>query len=106
MTTAAARSVRAVPMIVPGRPSAVPSHFRRRLAPEVYTVAEVADLLGLALGGAYELVRDGTVPARKLGGRWVIPKKRFHAWLDGEDQGDEPDAVSAIRDRGQSGGRR
>ncbi|MFI5488895.1 hypothetical protein [Micromonospora echinaurantiaca] len=22
------------------------------------------------------------IPARKLGGRWVIPKKRFHAWLD------------------------
>ncbi|GAB4059519.1 helix-turn-helix domain-containing protein [Catellatospora paridis] len=106
MKTAAVPSVRAVPMIVPGRPTAVPSQYRRRLAPEVYTVAEVADLLGLALGGAYELVRDGTIPARKLGGRWVIPKNRFHAWLDSEDQGDEPDAVSATRDRDRTGGRR
>ncbi|WP_239124077.1 helix-turn-helix domain-containing protein [Rhizocola hellebori] len=46
-------------------------------------MAEVAVMLGLTLGGAYELVRDGTIPALKLGGRWVIPKKRFHAWLVG-----------------------
>ncbi len=40
-------------------------------------------MLSLSLGGTYELVRDGTIPALKLGGRWVIPQKRFHAWLDG-----------------------
>ncbi len=49
----------------------------------VYTVKEVAGMLSLSLGGTYELVRDGTIPALKLGGRWVIPQKRFHAWLDG-----------------------
>jgi hypothetical protein len=27
-----------------------------------------------------------------MGSRWLVPKTRFHAWLDGvEDQGDEPD---------------
>jgi excisionase family DNA binding protein len=49
----------------------------------VYTVKEVAELLSLSLGGTYQLVRDGTIPALKLGGRWVVPKKRFHTWLDG-----------------------
>ena len=49
----------------------------------VYTVKEISDLLSLSLGGTYQLVRDGTIPALKLGGRWVIPKKRFHSWLDG-----------------------
>ena len=49
----------------------------------VYTVKEVAELLSLSLGGTYQLVRDGTIPALKLGGRWVVPKKRFHAWLEG-----------------------
>ncbi|GIH07463.1 hypothetical protein Rhe02_55300 [Rhizocola hellebori] len=58
---------------------AIPAQTTR----EIYTVAEVAVMLGLTLGGAYELVRDGTIPALKLGGRWVIPKKRFHAWLVG-----------------------
>jgi excisionase family DNA binding protein len=49
----------------------------------VYTVTEVAHLLSLSRGSAYALVRDGTIPAQRLGGRWVIPRVRFHAWLDG-----------------------
>ena len=49
----------------------------------VYTVQEVADLLGLALSGTYLLIREGTIPAIKMGGRWLVPKTRFHAWLDG-----------------------
>jgi excisionase family DNA binding protein len=73
----------------------VPSQFRRRATPEVYTVKEVAGLLGLSLGGAYALVTDGTIPAKKLGGRWVISKKRFHAWLEDDDQADEPTPVPA-----------
>lgn len=48
----------------------------------VYSVAEVAQLLNLALGGTYALVRSGDIPARKLGGRWVIPKQAFHEWLE------------------------
>ena len=58
----------------------------------VYTVQEVAALLGLGLSGTYTLVRKGTIPAIKVGARWVVPKQRFHAWLDGiEDQDVEPD---------------
>ncbi|MGC4903116.1 helix-turn-helix domain-containing protein [Micromonospora echinospora] len=48
----------------------------------VYSVREVARLLSLSLGSTYALVREGQIPARKLGGRWVIPKKRFHDWLN------------------------
>jgi excisionase family DNA binding protein len=51
----------------------------------VYTVAEVAQLLSLSRGTAYALVRDGTIPALRLGGRWVVPRARFHAWLDSLD---------------------
>jgi excisionase family DNA binding protein len=71
--------------------------FRPRPPTEraVYTVQEVAHLLGLALGGTYTLIREGTIPAIKMGGRWVVPKKRFHAWLDGlEDQADDADSPS------------
>ncbi|MBV8542161.1 MAG: helix-turn-helix domain-containing protein [Pseudonocardiales bacterium] len=56
----------------------------------VYTVAEVAQLLSLSRGTAYALVRDGTIPALRLGGRWVVPRARLHAWLDslaGEQNG-------------------
>jgi DNA binding domain, excisionase family len=48
----------------------------------VYTVAEAAELLSLSLNSTYALIRSGDIPARKLGGRWVISRRRFHDWLD------------------------
>lgn len=61
------------------------SRGRRERA--VYNVREVAALLDLSLGSTYNLLRLGEIPAKHLGGRWVISKKRFHAWLE-EDQED------------------
>ncbi|MBX7264777.1 helix-turn-helix domain-containing protein [Micromonospora sp. Llam7] len=49
----------------------------------VYTVAETAEILRLSLGSTYALVRSGDIPAIKLGGRWAIPKRRLHQWIDG-----------------------
>jgi excisionase family DNA binding protein len=54
--------------------------------PAVYSVVEVAQLLSLSRGTAYALVRAGTIPALRLGSRWVIPRGRFHAWLDSLDE--------------------
>ena len=53
----------------------------------VYTVKETSHLLSLSLGGTYALIRSGEIPAIKLGGRWVVPKRRFQEWLDA--QGDD-----------------
>ncbi|MHA6781882.1 helix-turn-helix domain-containing protein [Pseudonocardia saturnea] len=50
-----------------------------------YNVDEVAALLGIARGVAYESVRNGEIPATRVGRRWLVPRKRFHAWLDGTD---------------------
>lgn len=47
-----------------------------------YTVEEVAQLLGLSRNNAYRAVRDGEIPAKKVGRRWVVPVKAFDAWLD------------------------
>jgi excisionase family DNA binding protein len=55
-----------------------------------YTVAEVAHLLGLSRASTYALIRAGDIPARRMGSRWIIPRRRFHAWLDGADQADNP----------------
>jgi excisionase family DNA binding protein len=52
-----------------------------------YRVEEIARLLGLSRGGTYELVREGVIPAVRLERCWVIPKARFHAWLDGCTEG-------------------
>jgi excisionase family DNA binding protein len=48
----------------------------------VYTVKEVALMLSLSLGGTYALIRNGEIPAKKFGGRWTVPKRRFDAWLN------------------------
>ena len=47
-----------------------------------YTVDEVAVLLGIARDVAYENVRSGLIPAVRVGRRWLVPRSRFHAWLD------------------------
>lgn len=51
-----------------------------------YSVEQVAEMLGVARGVAYEQVRSGEIPAIRVGRRWLIPRTRFHAWLDGEMQ--------------------
>ena len=50
-----------------------------------YTVDEVAALLGIARSVAYEAVRNGSIPATRIGRRWLVPRHRFHDWLDGRD---------------------
>ena len=47
-----------------------------------YTVDEVAALLGVARGVAYDNVRSGLIPAVRVGRRWLVPRSRFHTWLD------------------------
>jgi excisionase family DNA binding protein len=47
-----------------------------------YTVEQAACLLGVSMGVAYQLVRDGVIPAHRIGRRWLIPRKALHAWLD------------------------
>lgn len=68
--------------------------------PAVYTVAEAAELLSLALSTAYALVRSGEIPARKLGGRWVIPRRRFHDWIDNLPEATPEDVEREFRNVG------
>ncbi|MDQ4034104.1 MAG: helix-turn-helix domain-containing protein [Actinomycetota bacterium] len=36
---------------------------------------------------AYELVRQGIIPVKRLGRRWIVPRARFHVWLNEYSQG-------------------
>ena len=47
----------------------------------VYSVIEMAALLGIGRSKAYELVRSGTIPSLKLGRRIVIPKLALSQFL-------------------------
>ena len=49
----------------------------------VYTVPEVAALLGINLPRAYELTRQPGFPAIRVSSRRIIiPKVAFHRWLE------------------------
>ncbi|MGH3517054.1 MAG: helix-turn-helix domain-containing protein [Haloechinothrix sp.] len=50
-----------------------------------YTVMEVAYLLNLSRGVTYQYVREGVIPAQRIGRRWVIPRRSFHHWLDSRE---------------------
>ena len=54
------------------------------------TVEEAAGLLGLGRSAAYEAVRRGDLPSRRLGRRIVIPVPALLTWLG------VPDAPSAV----------
>lgn len=53
----------------------------------VYSIQEAADLLGISRSYAYELVRNGTIPALVLGRKRVIPKEKFVTWVNGNTNG-------------------
>ena len=52
----------------------------------VYSIQEVAELLGISRSYAYEVVRNGTIPALVLGKKRVIPKEQFKRWINGEKE--------------------
>jgi excisionase family DNA binding protein len=54
------------------RPEPVANHRR------TYTVAEVADIVGISRSTAYECVRRGEIPSRRFGRRIVV----FHHELE------------------------
>ena len=59
-----------------------------------YTVEEVARILGVSRGSAYEGVRRGTIPALRILNRWVIPRPALEGLLNGA----RPSAAAPERD--------
>lgn len=52
---------------------------------EVMSVNEVARALDISRSLTYMSLRDGTIPAKRIRGRWVVPRERFTRWLNHED---------------------
>lgn len=51
--------------------------------PLTHTIDEVAALIGVARSVAYKAVSVGTVLAIRVDRRCLVPRPRFHDWLDG-----------------------
>ena len=46
------------------------------------TVADVADVLGIGLAHAYEVVRRQDFPTITLGSRIIVPRDKFIRWIE------------------------
>lgn len=49
----------------------------------VYTVAEIQKLLDIGKNQAYNLVKSGVFPVKKVGKKLIISKVGFQNWLNG-----------------------
>ena len=54
----------------------------------ILTVDETARFLKISRGSAYEAVRQGVIPAIRIGRRLVIFRPALERLFDGDDQGD------------------
>ena len=53
----------------------------------VYTVPEVAKLLGINVVTTYELTKRSDFPAIRINRRIIIPKAGLERWLDSQTRG-------------------
>jgi excisionase family DNA binding protein len=49
--------------------------------PQTLTVTQVAQILGMTKQGVYNWVRDGVIPAYKVGSTWFIVRDELKATL-------------------------
>ena len=55
--------------------------------PLMLSVHDVADVLGISMSGAYELVKEKGFPSLTIGSRILIPRDKLIAWIDEKSSG-------------------
>ena len=58
----------------------------RGTQPGLMTVQDVATRLKLSESTVYALMRDGKIPAVKIGSQWRVEPYRLQQWLDAKNQ--------------------
>lgn len=54
---------------------------------EIYQAEDLKEMLGIALGSVYKLMRRPDFPAIKVSARrYVVPKDAFEKWIDEQCQ--------------------
>ena len=48
----------------------------------------VANVLGIAMSSAYELMKEQGFPSLRVGNRLIVPKEKFMAWIEQQTEGD------------------
>ena len=60
----------------------------------------VAKLLGISISSSYELMHEKGFPSLRIGSRLIVPKEKFHAWVEEKTGGNiwnSPDIQSVMR---------
>jgi excisionase family DNA binding protein len=61
------------------------------------SVRECAAMLGIAPTHCYKQLEAGEIPARRLGTRWIISRRRIEDFIDGKvEQADERPKLIAL----------
>jgi predicted DNA-binding transcriptional regulator AlpA len=47
----------------------------------------VAEILGISVAGAYELLHQDNFPVLRIGSRLVVPKEKFLSWIESQTGG-------------------
>ena len=47
----------------------------------------VANVLGIAMSSAYELMKEQGFPSLRVGNRLIVPKEKFMAWVEQQTGG-------------------
>lgn len=55
--------------------------------PLLLNAKQLAELMGVSISTAYELMRDEGFPTLKIGKRIVVPKEELRAWISEQVKG-------------------
>ena len=55
--------------------------------PLFLSAKNVAELLGISISSAYELMQEKAFPVLKIGSRKVVPKEKFREWVEASTGG-------------------
>lgn len=69
----------------------------RRMVSEVYSVEQLATMLGCDRKSIYAAAERGEIPCRRLGRRRLFPRAWVDAWLRGEAAAATPETTSSTR---------
>jgi len=57
---------------------------------DVFNIDELADYLKIPKSTLYKLVREGKIPAQKVGRHWRFHKEAIIRWLDNRQESVKP----------------
>ena len=52
---------------------------------KLYTMQEVAPILGVTVRTLYTYIEEGKFPAKKIGGKWKITGDKLKEWVEAAD---------------------